>query len=198
MKYPGTRSNKLIQKLQRALLLLLALGISYLLLPPNNAPKSISPKRIVDLPNPVSGVTVATIDGDTVLVRIEEQVQKVRLIGIDTPEAAINEKAIRDSRRAAESVSTTLKRGDLASRFTRSAIPPGTKVSITFDKKRVDTYGRILGYVYLEDGTMLNEKIVSSGFGKARAFPPNLKHQDLLDSAERYARQRRLGLWQKY
>jgi micrococcal nuclease len=198
MRNPVTRSQGSIQKLYRVPLFLIALALSYLLLPSQNVPKSITPKRIIDLPNPVSGVTVATIDGDTVLVRIEERVQRIRLIGIDTPEAVVNEKAIRDSRRSAESVSKTLQRGDKASRFTRSAIPPGTKVSITFDKKRVDNYGRILGYVYLEDGTMLNQKIVAAGFGKARSYPPNLKHQELLESAEQHARQRRLGLWQNY
>lgn len=192
------RPNGLVRKPYRAPLLLIAIALSYLLLPSQNIPKSITPKRIVDLPNPVSGVTVATIDGDTVLVRIEERVQRIRLIGIDTPETVVNEKAIRDSRRAAESVSRTLHRGDKASRFTRSAIPPGTKVRITFDKQRVDTYGRILGYLFLEDGTMLNQKIVAAGFGKARSYPPNLKHQELLESAEQHARQRRLGLWQNY
>ncbi|MCS6773742.1 MAG: thermonuclease family protein, partial [Thermoflexales bacterium] len=55
--------------------------------------------------------------------------------------------------------------------------------------------GRLLRYVYLTNGEMVNEVLVREGYALARSFPPDVKYQDRLREAEREAKQRRRGLW---
>lgn len=54
--------------------------------------------------------------------------------------------------------------GKEAAKFTASWVKPGDTVSIAFDVQQRDIYGRLLGYVYLSNGKMLNEEIVKAGY----------------------------------
>ena len=72
---------------------------------------------------------------------------------------------------------------------------PGDTVKMEFDVEKRDKYSRLLGYVYLSDGKMLNEEIVKAGYANLMTIPPNVKYQDRFLKAYREARENRKGLW---
>ncbi|MFN3265126.1 MAG: thermonuclease family protein, partial [Aquificaceae bacterium] len=55
--------------------------------------------------------------------------------------------------------------------------------------------GRLLAYVWLSDGRMLNEVLVKEGYAMVYTIPPNVKYQERFLQAQRYARENRKGLW---
>lgn len=119
-------------------------------------------------------------DGDTIEVEFEGQRERVRYIGIDTPEFDDDRPAIRELAR-------------LASEANR-ALVNGRTVRLEFDREHRDRYGRLLAYVLVGD-TLVNEWLVRGGFAESRDYPPNLRHQRRLDAAEREARGAGLLLW---
>lgn len=90
------------------------------------------------------------IDGDTLLLANGE---RVRLIGVDTPETKHPEKAVE-------------RFGEEAYLFTKKMVE-GKEVRLEYDWQRRDRHGHLLGYVYLPDGTFLNAEIIKQGFGFA-------------------------------
>jgi micrococcal nuclease len=84
--------------------------------------------------------------------------------------------------------------GARASEFTKSLVS-GRKVRLEFDVERRDRYGRLLAYVYLEDGTFVNARIIEEGYGQVMTIPPNVKYADRFLELQRDARQARKGLW---
>lgn len=120
------------------------------------------------------------IDGDTIIVIINGKKEKVRLIGVDTPET--------DGPYTKEEPF-----GKEASAFTKK-ITEGKRVSLEYDWQRRDKYGRLLAYVYLEDGTFLNAEIIRQGYGTAfNKF--KYKYRDSFKRYEREARENKRGLW---
>lgn len=113
------------------------------------------------------------IDGDTVRAGGES----VRLIGVNTPE-----------------------RGDPyyqeASDFTRD-LAEGEDLVFVQDVQERDQYGRLLAYLYLPDGRMLNEELLRAGFAQAYTIPPNVRHTEDFLAAEREARDAGAGLWRR-
>ena len=100
-----------------------------------------------------SGTVVKVVDGDTIQIEIGAQVEVVRLIGVDTPETV-------DPRKPVEFF------GREASEFTRR-LALGKVVRLEQDPQgdTRDTYGRLLRYVHLPDGTLLNAEIIRQGYG---------------------------------
>ena len=139
---------------------------------------------------------VRVVDGDTFHCTLSngEEV-KVRLIGVDTPESANNPKARRDSERTGRSLEEIIKMGRQAKEFTKSLLPKGEKVYLEFDVQKTDKYGRLLAYVWLSDGRMLNEVLIREGYAQVYTIPPNVKYQERFLEAQRYARENRKGLW---
>lgn len=120
---------------------------------------------------------IIVIDGDTILLAGNE---KVRLIGVDTPES-------RDEDRPVQYF------GKEAYEFTRRLVE-GKKVRLEYGINRKDKYGRTLAYVYLEDGTFLNAEIIKQGYGYLyRAFI--FKYFDKFWQYEKEAREKKIGLW---
>ena len=100
--------------------------------------------------------TVAkVIDGDTLKLSNGE---RVRLIGIDTPESRDNPKLRRDAERTGQDRQAIIAMGKRATEFTKKLVE-GKQVRLEFDVQQRDKYGRLLAYVYLEDGTFLNSSI---------------------------------------
>jgi micrococcal nuclease len=98
---------------------------------------------------------VRVVDGDTIVVSPNE---KVRLIGVDTPETVHPKKAVECF-------------GKEAKQFTRDAVE-GKNVRLVLDDRNQrtqhkDKYGRTLAYVYLDDGTMLNAELIRQGYAHA-------------------------------
>lgn len=131
------------------------------------------------------------VDGDTLVL---EDGQRVRLIGIDTPEMHESQKLERDAQKSGEDKSTIQKLGRRAYEFTKNLVE-GKRVALEFDAERHDKYDRLLSYVYLKDGTFVNAEIVKQGYASLMTIPPNVKYADLFLKLYRQARENRRGLW---
>ena len=135
------------------------------------------------------------VDGDTLKINYMGKEENLRLIGIDTPESKPNQKARKDAERTGEDLKTITAQGGKAAAFVKTLVKRGQTVRIEFDVQTRDKYGRLLGYVYLPDGRMLNEEIVKAGYANLMTYPPNVKHQERFLKAYREARENRRGLW---
>ena len=131
------------------------------------------------------------IDGDTIKLSTGEH---VRLIGIDTPESRYNTKLERDAARSRKDMKAIINMGKEASNFTRHLVE-GERVRLEFDVQKRDKYGRLLAYVYLEDGTFVNAKIMEEGYAQVMTIPPNIKYADLFLKLQQDARKNGKGLW---
>jgi micrococcal nuclease len=117
------------------------------------------------------------------------------MIGIDTPESKANNKAYKDAYRSKKDIETIVATGKQSTNFTKSLARPGDQVSIEFDVEKRDRYKRLLGYVYLKDGRMLNEEIIKAGYASLMTMPPNVKYVERFKKAYKDARENRRGLW---
>ncbi len=142
-------------------------------------------------------IVIKIIDGDTLWVHYGVQREKVRLIGIDTPESKVNTKAKRDAERSGQDIKIITSMGKRARKYVSNLVKPGDKVTIEFDVEQRDRYGRLLGYVYLSNGKMLNEEIVKAGYATVMTIPPNVKYKDKFLRAYKEARERKRRLWEK-
>lgn len=129
-------------------------------------------------------LVIRVVDGDTIEI---EGGQKVRYIGIDTPETV-------DPRRAMACF------GKEASNKNKELVE-GKVVILEKDITNVDKYNRLLRYVYLKqvDGTLLfvNDYLVREGFAKNYTYPPDIKFNVQFLEAEKEARENNRGLWNK-
>jgi len=117
------------------------------------------------------------VDGDTLILEGNE---KVRLIGVDTPET-------NDRRRLVRSFAME------ATDFTRR-IAEGKRVRLEYDQSRTDRFGRTLAYVFLEDGTFLNAEIIKQGYGFAYTKYP-FRYMEEFRRYEPEAREAGRGMW---
>jgi len=131
------------------------------------------------------------IDGDTLKLSGGE---RVRLIGVDTPEAHYSDKLVRDAGSSGKDMKTIQSLGRKASDFTKE-LCLGKRVRLEFDVEKRDRYRRLLAYVYLEDGTFVNAKILENGFGQVMTIPPNVKYSEYFLKLQKEARSTRRGLW---
>lgn len=131
------------------------------------------------------------VDGDTLKLSNND---RVRLIGVDTPEVFYSEKLLRDAKRSHKDIKSIQALGERASEFTKS-LCRDKRVRLEFDVAKRDRYGRLLAYVYLEDGTFVNAKILEEGFGQVMTIPPDVKYADKFLKLEKEARDNRKGLW---
>lgn len=146
------------------------------------------------------------IDGNTLKLSNGE---KVRLIGVDTPESSYNAKLRSDAKRTGRSAKEIIKIGKQATEFTRKLVL-GKQVSLEYDVQPKDPYGRTLAYVsfyyldprlkYVEgekegQTIFLNATLIKAGYAQVLTVPPNVKHQDLFVKLEKEAREKGRGLW---
>ncbi len=126
-------------------------------------------------------VTVTrVVDGDTVEVRIDGEIEDLRYIGIDTPESV----------KPGEPVECF---GPESSAFNEQLVD-GESVRIDFDAERRDVYGRLLAYVYVGD-TFVNAELVRRGFATTLTIAPNDRFAGLFGRLEREASAGGRGLW---
>lgn len=129
----------------------------------------------------VRAEVLRVVDGDTIVVDLDGREERVRYIGIDTPEThhpRIGEEPY----------------GKEATEANRSLVR-GRTVLLDFGAERRDHYGRLLAYVYLPDGTFVNAVLVREGHARILTVPPNVGHADELRDLERQARRDSRGLW---
>lgn len=135
------------------------------------------------------------VDGDTFEVIIDGKTEKIRMLGIDSPEKFESRKLNNDTSRTHKDKQTIIMLGYLASEYTERLIG-NKKVILISDSigDKTDKYGRLLRYVYLEDGTFINLKIVQDGYAEAyRKY--NYSKKDEFIKAEKTAREEKRGLW---
>lgn len=132
------------------------------------------------------------IDGDTFQIETGE---RVRLLGIDTPEKWESNKLDKDSERTGKDKETIKQLGKLASDYSESILL-NTKVQLLPDSTNSDTdrYGRLLRYAYLEDGTFFNLKIIQDGYAYAYTKYPFIFMSEFVKS-QKEAMLYKKGLW---
>lgn len=133
------------------------------------------------------------VDGDTLVL---ENNQRVRLIGIDTPEIHESNRLYWQAQRNKTDIQTIMALGRKAYAFTRNLVE-AKRVRLEFDVEKYDKYGRLLCYVYLKDGTFVNAKIVQDGYASLLSIPPNVKYADLFQALYQEARKKNRGLWKE-
>ena len=134
------------------------------------------------------------VDGDTLKVFYLGNEESIRLIGIDTPESRVNKKTKKDAERSGQDIETIITMGKRATKYVESLVKQGDTVTIEFDAQERDKYGRLLCYVYLSNGKMLNEEIVKAGYANVMTIPPNVKYKDRFLEAYQEAREDKRGL----
>ena len=157
------------------------------------------------------------IDGDTLKLASGE---RLRLIGVDTPESRINDKAKRDAKRTGKDVAVIAQMGQESTRFVKGLIPSGEEVYLEYDIQKKDRYGRTLAYVYLDTGVpsdqeiklvegsylssidgnwhlFVNATLVKSGYAQPMTIPPNVTHAKLFKNLHKEAIEKNRGLYKK-
>jgi micrococcal nuclease len=120
------------------------------------------------------------IDGDTIEVLVEDRVETVRYIGINTPE-------IHHPTRGREPFGE-------AARWAKEALVVGRAVQLLLDVQPRDRDGRLLAYVYV-NGQLVNAELVRRGYAEVSTYPPNVQHYAEFVELQRQARSTKQGLW---
>lgn len=153
------------------------------------------------------------IDGDTLQLSNGE---KVRLIGVDTPESKNNAKTRRDAKGTGQDIKKITEMGKEAVAFTRKLIE-GKQVRLEYDVQKKDKYGRTLAYVFHDTGIrepgfkkdywlvstdhegqrsdFINAELVLAGYAQVMTVPPNMKYQELFVTLQKTAKEKKRGLW---
>ncbi len=130
-----------------------------------------------------NATVIYVTDGDTIGVDIDGTEERVRLIGIDTPETKKPNTPVQCF-------------GPEATAFTKSLLPEGTALHVERDVEARDVYGRLLAYIYRSaDGMFVNMEIIGQGYARPLTIPPNVAHADEFVLAARNAESTNLGLW---
>jgi micrococcal nuclease len=126
---------------------------------------------------------VRVVDGDTIVVDQNGKDEKVRFIGVDTPEIVDPRKPLQCFGKEASAETHRLLDGKL--------------VNLGEDPSQgtLDKYGRTLAYVFLPDGTNVNEALILTGFAHEYTYHLPYKYQAEFKAAERVAREAKRGLW---
>lgn len=127
----------------------------------------------------IRAMVIGVVDGDTVDVEINGRQERVRLIGVDTPEVHGQKEPY----------------GPEASAFTKATLAPGTPVYLELDAQERDRYGRLLAYVWQEGGSLFNEALLIQGYAQLLTIPPNVRYVQRLQAAQERARAEGRGLW---
>lgn len=126
---------------------------------------------------------VRVVDGDTIDVNIDDKIQRIRMIGINTPESV-------DPRRQVECF------GKEASDKAKEMLLDKNVVlekDLTQDEK--DKYGRLLRYVKTKEGLFYNLEIIKLGYAYEYTYRSQYKHQNEFKNAQKTAQSKKLGLW---
>jgi micrococcal nuclease len=128
------------------------------------------------------GRVVRVVDGDTVAVALAGRVERVRYIGIDTPESVKPGTPVQcyAHRAAAENARLVARE----------------RVRLVLDVEPRDRFGRLLAYVYrVRDGPFVNAALVRGGYARTLTIPPNVRFADRFHALAAEARRAGRGLW---
>jgi micrococcal nuclease len=128
----------------------------------------------------IEGTVVHIVDGDTIYVQLADRVEKIRYIGVNSPEIHHPIKGEEPGGREAAEMNRRLV--------------DGRHVRLELDVRARDRYGRLLAYVWA-GGTMVNAELVRLGYAQVMTVPPNVRYQDHFIKLQREARDAHRGLW---
>ena len=145
-------------------------------------PEQTKPKeeKKEDAPKLVPFKLSRIIDGDTIEVEIGGKTEKIRYIGIDTPEMTGPEPWAEEAKAF------------------NAKLLKDRKLSIEFDAQERDKYGRLLGYVYAKDDDselMVNAQLIRYGYAVLMTIPPNVKYVERFKAAQKKAQEEKLNIW---
>lgn len=123
------------------------------------------------------------IDGDTLMVKINDKEEAVRLIGVDTPETVDPRKTVQCFGKEATEKAKELVENKMI------------RLEIDTTQNDRDKYNRLLRYIYLEDGTLVNKKLIEEGFGFEYTYQIPYKFQTEFKAAQKMAEEKKMGLW---
>jgi micrococcal nuclease len=129
----------------------------------------------------VPAVVQRVTDGDTFVATVRGRRERVRVIGVDTPETVAPDRPVEPY-------------GPEASEFARRFLADAT-VRLAGDVQGRDRFGRLLAYVWLADGTFWNALLVAEGYAQQLTIPPNVAYAPLLRRLAAEARGQDRGLW---
>lgn len=140
----------------------------------------------------IEAKVIRVVDGDTIEVEMDGKTEKVRFIGVDTPETKHPSKPVEAY-------------GKEASAYTESKLA-GKTVFLELDVQERDKYGRVLAYVWLEDPTeisdaevrakMFNAHLLLNGYAQLLTIPPDVKYSnEYFVKYQTEARDNDKGLW---
>jgi micrococcal nuclease len=117
------------------------------------------------------------INGDTLTILYHGKWEEIKLIGLDMPETTLNDRVYEKALKNSTTPAAIINRGLAGREFVKKFLQYGSQIWIEFDTQKRDRFSRLLGYVYLTDGRMLNEIILRAGLSEPLLIPPNLKYQ---------------------
>lgn len=126
---------------------------------------------------------VEVYDGDTIAVNLRGSVEKVRFLGVDTPETHDPRKPVQCFGREA----SDWTKQALTGRFVRLESDPA--------QGERDKYGRLLAYIWRDDGVMINQSLISEGYAHEYTYQVPYKYQQLFRELETAAQEQQRGLW---
>ena len=130
---------------------------------------------------PKEALVVSAVDGDTIDIKVDKTIMRVRMIGIDTPESVHPEKPVQ--RFAKE-----------ASAYTRLKLL-GKNIRLEYEEEKKDEYGRLLAYVFFDD-LFFNAHLIEEGYAKAfLKFP--FRYSGQFRNLQEQAKSEQKGLWKK-
>jgi len=137
------------------------------------------------------------VDGDTIAIVYHGHKEKIRLLGIDTPESRENRRALYQAKRTHKDIETIIGLGRQAKEHLRELLAGYKKVCLVYDQnRRRDRYGRLLAYVYTPDGEFLNKLMLQDGYAYLLTrYPLEPKYEQVLRQAFREAVEKGRGLW---
>ena len=169
---------KIILTAASIILIVIFVYIMYLIINKTVTPNVNVNKNVSVTENPDIVFVKRVIDGDTIEL---DNGEKVRYIGINAPETVDTNSLVE-----CYGVEASTKNKELVE---------GKNVRLEKDISDKDKYGRLLRYVYMEDGSMVNLLLIKEGYAKSSTYDPDIKYQAQIQTAEKNARESGTGLW---
>jgi len=136
----------------------------------------------------IDGTVSRVVDGDTIIANLDGSEERVRYIGIDTPESVKPNSQVECF-------------GPEASKENERLLPSGSKIRLVIGAEPRDRYGRLLAYLYRKDNggreLFVNADLVRRGFADTLVFAPNTRHAREFAQLRAESERARLGLWRR-
>ncbi len=127
-----------------------------------------------EVPEKEKCTLVRVVDGDTYIVVLNGVEKRIRLIGVNTPESVA----------PAEYAENTAE-GKSVSEIVKNKLHKGDTLLLEYDTVRTDKYDRTLAYVYLSDGTMIQEWLLKNGYAEVMTVSPNVRYAERFEAVRK-------------